>query len=766
MTILIREKVSAMKVKIIIFILLICPSRVLHAQSAEEKPGHLLVRLKNMPADTTRIATLLELAEAYAYMPTKSSRADTIDIFLREARHLNEIFKVNEFGNHIDLLAAQNKINRHPDQDAKQLLLTVIDRCRKTADAAGECAALQSLAYNLKDNSETILYKLDCYQQALRLARRLDDRQSAFKISRYIAEIHLMQGKVDLAERELLLIIKPDQQASYTNLLYTYYRLSELYIQKGEYKSALTYALKAVKTMQPAADSTYAFVFYNRLAQIHKDLGNLAESLKWAKKAYSVAMISQENTSIVQWAKMMVADRLQALGNSKEALTYILTDEKTFNSVPPWIQKTHLIQLGNCYQALKKYGLAEKSYLNLISLLNKNLFEDVDRAKAYQQIGNFYLVINKQDVARSFLLKALKRFQTAGSVKDLKDNFLLLFKAESAAGNYRQAMVYLQKSNKLKDAIFKTAKDKQLQELQIKFDTEQKNRDISALQNAAALQKTSLKNAEATRNWIIAGSCLLLIIAGLLYRQALKARRSNQVIQKKNQTLQQFLKEKEWLLKEVHHRVKNNLHTLICLLETQAKYLKDDALKAIETSQNRIFAMSLIHQKLYRSDDIKTINMAEYVPELIFNLERSFDISDQIHFDLNIAPIFLNVSYAIPFGLIINEAVTNAIKYAFPTKGFGTISVMLYQYQTEIVLTIADDGIGIPRSFNAKNSQSLGIELMKGLCQDISGEICFDTNSGTRIMVTCDPGTSCENGVPVNPESTSFARLQNGTYPY
>lgn len=249
----------------------------------------------------------------------------------------------------------------------------------------------------------------------------------------------------------------------------------------------------------------------------------------------------------------------------------------------------------------------------------------------------------------------------------------------------------------------------------------------------------ALNQAKSSRNWIIAGAFMLFVITLMLIRQIVTARKNNLLISQQNEALQRFLSEKDWLIKEVHHRVKNNLHTLICLLESQARYLKDDALKAVETSQNRIFAMSLIHQKLYRSEDIKTINMAEYVPELVSNLRRSFDIPERINFEIDVAAISLSASHAIPFGLIINEAVTNAIKYAFPANKKGTISVIFYQYQQELILTIADDGIGMPCNGGEQACQSLGIELIKGLCHDINAEICFHNNMGTRIIINCDP---------------------------
>jgi two-component sensor histidine kinase len=148
--------------------------------------------------------------------------------------------------------------------------------------------------------------------------------------------------------------------------------------------------------------------------------------------------------------------------------------------------------------------------------------------------------------------------------------------------------------------------------------------------------------------------------------------------------------------------------------------------------------MSLIHQKLYQSEDIKTIDMKEYLPEFIQYLDDSFDTSNQVRFQLDIEPIKLSAAQAIPIGLIINEAVTNSIKYAFPDNRPGEIMIELHQAGEQVSLSVTDNGIGIDPSWKGADFNSLGIELMKGLSREIKGEIVFKTNKGTRITVLFD----------------------------
>jgi two-component sensor histidine kinase len=253
------------------------------------------------------------------------------------------------------------------------------------------------------------------------------------------------------------------------------------------------------------------------------------------------------------------------------------------------------------------------------------------------------------------------------------------------------------------------------------------------------LGRVQLQSTKNTRNWIIAGAFLLLIIAALLYRQTIVRRQNNRIINNKNELLQHLVIEKEWLLKEVHHRVKNNLHTVIGLLESQAANLQDDALRANEISKNRIYAMSLIHQQLYSAEDIKTIDMDVYLAELLDYLGESFGTGRQIRFQLDIAPLKLGVGQAIPIGLIVNEAVTNSIKYAFLPGSQGNIRVNMHQSADRISLAITDDGIGIDPAITSGKSASMGLKLIKGLTRDIDGEIDFTNENGARIDINFKP---------------------------
>jgi two-component sensor histidine kinase len=165
-------------------------------------------------------------------------------------------------------------------------------------------------------------------------------------------------------------------------------------------------------------------------------------------------------------------------------------------------------------------------------------------------------------------------------------------------------------------------------------------------------------------------------------------------------------------------------------------YLENDALKVMETSKHRIFSMSLIHQKLYQSDDVKTIDMSVCLAELVNYLRDSFDAGKYIHFSLEVAPVQLSVAQAIPLALVLNEAITNSVKYAFPGNRRGEISIKLRQTGEDIELIIRDNGVGMAKVTEDTDIDSLGLKLMRGLIEEISGQIQFENNDGTIITIT------------------------------
>jgi PAS domain S-box-containing protein len=199
------------------------------------------------------------------------------------------------------------------------------------------------------------------------------------------------------------------------------------------------------------------------------------------------------------------------------------------------------------------------------------------------------------------------------------------------------------------------------------------------------------------------------------------------------------LLEKEVLLKEIYHRVKNNLQVISSLLNLQSAYIKDnDDLAIFQQSQQRIASIALIHEKLYQSQDLARINFAEYIRDLVASLFTAYEVNeDAIALRINIDEnILLGLDTAIPCSLIIHELVSNSLKYAFPTGSMGTIYIDINQNQeNSLILIFADDGVGLPSNFDFQNLGSLGLQLVDALTHQLGGKINIKNEMGVEFQV-------------------------------
>ncbi|HAA27382.1 MAG TPA: hypothetical protein DCE56_06485 [Cyanobacteria bacterium UBA8553] len=203
--------------------------------------------------------------------------------------------------------------------------------------------------------------------------------------------------------------------------------------------------------------------------------------------------------------------------------------------------------------------------------------------------------------------------------------------------------------------------------------------------------------------------------------------------------LQESLQEKEVLLQEIHHRVKNNLQVICSLLDLQSQYIKEPAMRDMfRESYNRVKSMALVHEKLYQHRNFARINFAEYIESLTQDLFYAYRVkASHVTRELDIEEITLNIDTTIPCALIINELVSNALKYAFPDNQEGTISVALHTEESQqLTLTVKDSGKGLPKDFDFNTTKSLGLQLVKVLTNQLQGTLEIDSKSGTEFRIS------------------------------
>lgn len=204
--------------------------------------------------------------------------------------------------------------------------------------------------------------------------------------------------------------------------------------------------------------------------------------------------------------------------------------------------------------------------------------------------------------------------------------------------------------------------------------------------------------------------------------------------------IEKRIKEKETLLKEIHHRVKNNLQTVSSLLSLQSRNIEDVGMKnIIKSSQNRVISMAMVHEMLYMRDDLTKIEYRSYVQELSEYLVRSLKGSEnKVKLSIDIPDIKLGIDTAIPLGLLINETITNALKYGITDENEGEISIVMKQEENnDYILKIGDNGVGFPDTIDHKTTKSLGLKLIHNLTRQLKGTIIKDiSKKGTNYIVT------------------------------
>jgi len=201
--------------------------------------------------------------------------------------------------------------------------------------------------------------------------------------------------------------------------------------------------------------------------------------------------------------------------------------------------------------------------------------------------------------------------------------------------------------------------------------------------------------------------------------------------------LKTTISEKDTLLREIHHRVKNNLQIISSLLNLQSRYIKDsEALDVFTESQNRVRSMAIVHEKLYQSNNISKIDFSEYLSDLVTSLFYSYNIQpNKISIETDIENIFFDVDTCIPCGLIVNELLTNCVKHAFPNNKSGHVYIGLHDEEGTYTLNVSDDGVGFPKSIDYKNTETLGLQLVTNLVNQLEGSLEILNNVGTSFKI-------------------------------
>lgn len=571
----------------------------------------------------------------------------------------------------------------------------------------------------------------------------------------FLGDLHYEMAK----EKEAIGYYK---QASYyfkksnstEDMAIVYSRIATTYMRFSNYEEGIKNNLKSIKLFKQLKNPRGETTVIRSLGDLYMDM----KEYNSAKKMYLQALdISKaiDSTANSPW----IADNLQELGDFYKAVdsldiayTYYTKSLSIFKHIPKSRGLPPLYTSMGLLFVKKKQHDKSLFYFNKSLQMSREYDDKFDTSDNLKNLGELFLLQNKTAQSKIYLDEALTLALQIDSKELQLDIYKIISDYYKAVLEYKQSAIYLEKYYLLKETLFNETKSKQITGLQIQYDTEQKEKEIKLLNQQSEIQLLTISKQKYTTELFTIIFIMLLIIVGVLFWLFRSKRNTNRSLQNKNQEIdkknaflenaQQKLKlsleEKEVLLKEIHHRVKNNLQLVNSLLSIQARNSEKrmDVKEFLTKSQDRVQSMALIHETLYMSDNLTTVNFQEYLEKLVSHLYKAFDVDEnaiEVHLEAN--TIFLDIEKVIPLGLILTELINNILKHAFPLHK-GRIEITLIRdANNHLQLRVYDNGIGLPENYRDKEA-TLGIELVDALTQQIEGELVVSNTNGTSFTIT------------------------------
>lgn len=511
---------------------------------------------------------------------------------------------------------------------------------------------------------------------------------------------------------------------------------ADMSFQNGEKEKASKLMLEGFSLVQenksPKVQAQYLLdkgTFYNRLR---------SDGIKLSNTYLLRSKILIESSNDPQRFEMLfkVYSRLCWYQNNygtPDSCDYYFEKQKMLLPIlnDPAITSYYSAMRANNYLRRKKYSEAAP-----LLLICQNISEKYKLTRNEVYVFNTYLQgvreldFKQYDNAISIFNKGLLAAKRINSIIFINDGYERLLDAYTAKGDFETALKYktIWASSTLGE--YDKNIDKSLRENELKLNIIRKDNELT--------QKAK------ERNWYIGALLAGLFLLVLVYRNFRLKQKSNQQLEllngeleTKNTLLDKRNAENELLLKEIHHRVKNNLEVVSSLLELQSAQIDDPAVQsAMLASQNRVHSMGIIHQKLYQGEHLAAIEMRDYFINLSENIVSSFNAEGRIKVECNMPQLILDVDTAISIGLITNELLTNSLKYAFENKENGNINISLNEEDTEgeLLLKFVDDGIGKILDQKAKGT-GFGTQLISLLTRQLDGRLIYEINNGTTVLL-------------------------------
>lgn len=484
---------------------------------------------------------------------------------------------------------------------------------------------------------------------------------------------------------------------------------------KGDYNGAISTFLQVLKEAEKSKTNYSMRSTMSNLASTYLDIQDFKKAEYYYLKSYSLLSKSDERYKIIQNRFFVnygyLKDEMQ---QSDSAIYYFNKAEKDFQG-DDYERANLYLNKGRAYMNIRQNELSKLNLFKAKLLFQE--YEDKDgEIRVHLNLAEIYLDEKKYPEAKSEAELSLKyAFEIASDYLRVS-SYDLLSRINEASGQMDQALFYNKKYHSLNDSLLSLEKELQIGFLQESFESELKDRKINSFKKQIKLKEK--------QKWIyiliigfIALSSIGLIVVLYLWKR-------------KNTRLKSLVEQKNHLMSEIHHRVKNNLQLISSLLDLQLQELSDEqAIKALTDSRNRVLSMSYLHQQLYIGEDVRYISTKIYFDKLIDILVESMSTGNEILFESHIEDLNLSIDDAIPLGLIANELITNSIKYAFHEQKDKTISIQLKLENELLIFTVEDNGIGM----SSHNKNGFGLQIIRSLSRQMRAEQKIDLENGTKV---------------------------------
>jgi two-component sensor histidine kinase len=573
-------------------------------------------------------------------------------------------------------------------------------------------------------NGDSALFYLDA---AIEVATREDDNGKLSRAHEALAmhwlkhkEYHQSLAHIDTAVAVTDSASHAEDHALLMHVKGIYYQ------QLLEYDSAFHYYHKAIRQLESIGSPYSIWKPYFYLGEVYRIIGDNEKADEYYTKALEItrpAGLSQDYGFLLymigyQYRFMNMDEKSAQL--QEEYLRY-----KRQNTDDILADPTH-IHVPNIYKDPEK---RRQDIMRFLELHEKHGHVH-SLITSYQRLGNLEFKLGNNEQAYEYFNIALEKSREA---KDKLFQYGLLYnlyKREKESGDYSEALSRHEELFALRDSIRDAQKVKQLQDLEVKYETIQKEQDL-------AIKELQLARSRRTQLLTFLGLIALAIAVILALITVRTKQRSNRKLGEKNAIISRALEEKDILLREIHHRVKNNLQMISALLYLQGKSIDDPtAQDAIKESQNRVQSMAMLHQNLYQDEDLLGVEIKDYLDKLFEHLFASYDIEkNRIALRKEIEDVNLDVDTVIPLALIVNELISNSLKHAFRDGRHGQIDVRLTEREDSLVLEVSDNGMGLPAGFDAATSGNFGYKLINILTERMGAEWTIQREGGTRVIL-------------------------------